>query len=426
MWHLDIWGSRNQKYQILDEKSQSGIRWTEIRPTAPYFFFVPKNFDLSSEYDPGWRVNEIFTVQQNCIKTDRDDLFFDIDCQRLQDRMTTFYSPAGLKPEFRAAFRVEESSSYDLLSRRSKTKLNVENIRPCLYRPFDWRWLYYAVGLTSRPAWDVMRHMIGGDNLGLLAKRQSKRDPFSYIWCAKGLVESCVFESAYANNSIFPLYLVSEVDSDQRKLGKFHGRQPNLGPKFLSAFAAKLKVSQVGEYALPVGVTPEDIFHYAYGVFHSPSYRSRYADFLKIDFPRLPLTSRLELFHALSRLGGELVALHLLESPKIDRPITTYNGPANPEVEKVSYARGTVWLDKGQTRGFRGVPEVVWNFDIGGYPVCDKWLKDRKGRTLSKDDIAHYHKIVVALNETIRIMTEIDKLIDAHGGWPGAFITSQN
>jgi hypothetical protein len=161
-------------------------------------------------------------------------------------------------------------------------------------------------------------------------------------------------------------------------------------------------------------------------VFHSPSYRSRYAEFLKIDFPRLPLTSSLDLFRALARLGGELVALHLLESPKLEKPITRFIGPASPVVEKVSFVgrvpshgglgpkpppaegsgptTGTVWLDKAQTTGFKGVPDPVWNFHIGGYQVCEKWLKDRKGRALVKDDIAHYHKIVIALSETIRLM----------------------
>ena len=178
---------------------------------------------------------------------------------------------------------------------------------------------------------------------------------------------------------------------------------------------------QAKPHGLPVGLTPEDIFHYAYAIFHSPGYRSRYAEFLKIDFPRLPLTGNLELFRALAKLGGELVALHLLESPKLDKSRTEFIGSRNPEVEKVSYSKNTVWIDKAQTVGFRGVPEGVWNFHIGGYQVCEKWLKDRKRRTISKDDIAHYHKIVIALSETIRLMSEIDKVIEKHGGWPGAF-----
>jgi predicted helicase len=185
--------------------------------------------------------------------------------------------------------------------------------------------------------------------------------------------------------------------------------------------ASAFNLQQEGPHGLPTGLTPEGIFHYAYAVFHSPGYRSRYAEFLKIDFPRLPLTSNLELFRVLARLGGELVALHLLESPKLAEPITQVVGSRNPEVEKVSWAKNTVWIDKAQTTGFKGVREEVWNFHIGGYQVCEKWLKDRKGRKLSKDDIAHYQKIVVALAETIRLMKEIDEVIDKHGGWLAAF-----
>ncbi len=183
-------------------------------------------------------------------------------------------------------------------------------------------------------------------------------------------------------------------------------------------------LQQKGVLGLPTGLTPEDIFHYAYGVLHSPCYRSRYAEFLKINFPRLPLTGHLDLFRALARLGGEFTALHLLESPALGQPITQYLGGRSPEVEKPTWSNNTVWVDKAQTTGFQGVREDVWNFHIGGYQVCQKWLKDRKGRTLTKDDIAHYQKIVVALAETIRLMAEIDKVIDKHGGWPGAF--SQN
>lgn len=166
-------------------------------------------------------------------------------------------------------------------------------------------------------------------------------------------------------------------------------------------------------------------------MFHSPGYRIRYAEFLKIDFPRLPLTGSLELFRSLAALGGKLVALHLLESPKVDDFMTTSHGSSR-EVAKVGWTPdngGTVWIDAGGskkdtragTAGFRGVPEAVRNFHIGGYQVCEKWLKDRKGRTLSDEDLTHYQRVVVALHETLCLMAEIDAVIDQHGGWPGAF-----
>ena len=174
------------------------------------------------------------------------------------------------------------------------------------------------------------------------------------------------------------------------------------------------------------GIIGEDnVFLYVYTILHSPTYRIRYSEFLKNDFPRVPIPNTLDLFNDLIPLGTELVAIHLMESPKINKTITKYLGTTpSGEVEKISYSDNTVWIDKAQTIGFRGVPENVWNFHIGGYQVCDKWLKDRKGLQLSTEDITHYQKIVVALNETIRIMGEIDAVIDKHGGWPGAFDTS--
>ena len=133
------------------------------------------------------------------------------------------------------------------------------------------------------------------------------------------------------------------------------------------------------------------------------------------------MTGNSELFRALVELGGELIALHLLESSRLDKPLTDFTGARDTIVEKVSWVRDSVWLDKTQRTGFRGVSEPVWNFQVGGYQVCEKWLKDRQGRTLSNDDIAHYQKVVVALSETIRVMNEIDLVIEQHGGWPGAF-----
>jgi predicted helicase len=165
-------------------------------------------------------------------------------------------------------------------------------------------------------------------------------------------------------------------------------------------------------------VGPEDIFHYAYAVFHSPNYRARYAEFLKIDFPRLPLTSDVALFRALATKGMELVALHLLESPTLEEFLTDCPVKGDNVVERVQYTEkdGRVWINK--TQYFGGVPKAVWHFHVGGYQVCHKWLKDRKGRKLTYEDTQHYQKIVVALNETIRLMAQIDEVIGQHGGWP--------
>lgn len=208
--------------------------------------------------------------------------------------------------------------------------------------------------------------------------------------------------------------------------------QANLNPKFLDEIKLRLnlqfKINGSGDLRATFG--PEDVFNYMYAVFHSPAYRSRYAAFLKIDFPRLPLTSSVELFRQLCRLGKELVALHLLEAPALDKPITKFKGKGDNVVAKghPKFAAGdltglqdllglgTVLINA--TQGFEGVPEDVWKFHIGGYQVCEKWLKDRRGRELSAEDIAHYQKVVVSLRETIRLMGEVDTVIESAGGWP--------
>jgi predicted helicase len=430
--YADCWGSREAKTRQLT--GEAPIRWLTLNPEPENFFFVPKDFSSGEEYRSGWSVTDVFSVWQNGLKTDRDELFFDFEKVALSQRMRQFYA-TKLEPQFREKYQVVASSSYDIEARRLATKFAETNMQRCLYRPMDVRWLYYEPNLTSRPAEKVMKHMLGGPNIGLVTTRQTQEK-----WDVLATHNLCGHKScaAYDINSLFPLYLYAHslsFDLGGKNSGSARPltKRPNFNTGFLKSLAATLQLPQKGEHGLPSGLTPEDIFHYAYAVFHSLTYRSRYAEFLKIDFPRLPLTSSLELFRALGQLGSELVALHLLESPLLDLPLTEFIG-SNKEVAKVGYSDGTVWIDasgtkdksKPGTSGFRGVPEAVWNFHIGGYQVCEKWLKDRKGRTLSADDIRHYHRIVVALSETIRLMTEIDRVIDEHGGWPGAFQASTN
>lgn len=422
--HADMWGTRESKYRALNSQNPTTTTWSVLKPTSPHFFFVPKDFSGGVEYESFPSLADAFSVFQNGLKTDRDDLFFDFNRDELEQRIRKFYGKK-YDTEFVEQFGIHASSSYDIEARRDQTRFAPTKIHQCLYRPFDFRWLYYDSELTSRPASKVMRHLLAGKNLALVCLRQTRRSEEGTFFVSQNLINKDAV-SLFDIGTVVPLFLYDEtvaLDIGQKEIGFAHGQSklPNLAASFLKTLAAALQLPQKGGHGLPADLTPEDIFHYAYAVFHSPGYRSRYAEFLKIDFPRLPLTGNLELFRALARLGGELTALHLLESPRLNQPITEWVGGRNPEVEKVSWSRDTVWVDKAQTAGFRGVREEVWHFHIGGYQVCEKWLKDRKGRTLSKDEIAHYHQIVVALSETIRIMAEIDKVIEKHGGWPGAF-----
>ncbi|HLE80407.1 MAG TPA: type ISP restriction/modification enzyme, partial [Dehalococcoidia bacterium] len=194
-------------------------------------------------------------------------------------------------------------------------------------------------------------------------------------------------------------------------------RRPNLNPEFIEDVSDKLGLTFIenGRGDLEQTFGPEDIFNYAYAVFHSPTYRTRYAEFLKIDFPRLPLTSDKGLFKGLAEKGAELVSLHLMESPLLNNLITKYPVAGGNAVDKVTCDDNNQRVYINKTQYFEGVPPEVWNFHIGGYQVCQKWLKDRKGRTLTYDELTHYQKVIVALKETIRLMAEIDELIP---GWP--------
>jgi Type ISP C-terminal specificity domain len=429
--HVDLWGGRDVKYAWLATHDVGNSGSSILTPNTPYYFFEPQALVSDPIYEAAMPVDQIFPLGNSGIVTARDGLVLDLDLSALQERIAQFRNPKLSDSEITARFELSENYMWRVSDAR-KQLMAVKDCEPffaeLLYRPFNTRHIFFHPSVVWRTRMDVMGQLQHG-NLALITTRQT-RDPFGAL--ATRLIVGHKSVAAYDINSVFPLYVFS-ANGGQRGLHSLPDRTPNLAPSFLKALAGALRVPQTGASGgLPQGLTPEDIFHYGYAVLHSPGYRGRYAEFLKIEYPRLPLPGSLDLFRDLARRGSELVALHLMESTKLDHPFTIYTGPKKPEVGRVGWSDDTVWLDaaatvKGQpatpgTIGFRGVPKVVWNFHIGGYQVCDKWLKDRKGRTLSKDDLAHYQKIVIALAETIRLMQEIDVVIEQHGGWPGAFV----
>ncbi len=419
----DIQGSRGEKYQWLLAHAVTDGKMSPLIPFPPLWRFQPGADAGLGEYEMFDRLPDVFTVGGSGVKTDRDGLCYDLDRSQLSARMRRAFG-GDLDDSFVREYRIEDSSSYDLTRRLENGRFDAEAVKECLYRLFDTRWLYYQPGFTSRPAWDVMQHFLR-PNLAILAKRQARDGEYNWVFVTKSLVADGLFSiDNKGREQVFPLYLY-EASLPVSGVSAEPTRRTNLRPQFCAALSRRLGIGTEGPWGLPSGLTPEDILHYAYAVFHSPVYRNRYLELLKIDFPRLPLTGNLKLFRALVRLGAELSALHLLESPKLDKPMTEFVGVRNPDVEKISWSNSTVWVDKAQTTGFRGVREDVWSFHIGGYQVCEKWLKDRKGRRLSKEDVAHYQRIVVALAETIRLMKDIDAVIEQHGGWPGAFETKE-
>ncbi len=420
VYYADMWGARESKYKALFEADVESTDWEELKPTEPYFFFVPKDFSLKDEYYQARSIADCFPLHHNGIGTDRDELFYDYSAKMLESRMRSVFDNE-YDDAFREHYHVWSSSSFHLERRLRVTAFDPMNIKDCLYRPFDTRKLYYDTTLTSRPAFPVMRHMLK-KNVALCATRQLSADAFRHVFVADGIVDRDPLSLATRERAyIFPLYLYSAEGEMQFEGGK---RRSNLNPEFTKAFSEKLGLGFVedGNGDLEQTFGPEDIFNYAYAVFHSPSYRSRYAEFLKIDFPRLPLTSDKELFKALEEKGAELVALHLMESPALNNLITKYPITGSSTVDKVTYDDNNQRVYINKIQYFEGIPTAVWNFHIGGYQVCYKWLKDRKGRTLTYDELTHYQKVIVALKETIRLMKEIDEVIEEHGGWPGAFV----
>jgi len=439
IYYSELRGTRSSKYDRLNQTVELPIEWEAISPKEPLYLFVPRDESFLSEYEKGMRLPEIFSLGGDPapgIVSTHDEFAYAVTRDEIIANVESLLA-TNSELEARKLFRLcsQNQWSYQNAKQHLANSDWRDRSLEVLYRPFDIRFTINDSNVAVHRRTRVLRHITGLSNLALCTNRQVN-GVFKHIFCSKIMANDCALSTASKERTyILPLYLLPDVgilDFDE-------GQRPNLSEEFLSALSTSLKLKKTDPFGIPSGLTAEGIFCYAYAVLHSPDYRNRYKDFLKSDFPRLPLTDDLELFLALVKLGGELTALHLLESPTLKKPITKFIGK-NPVVSKVGWTPeegGTVWLDgkgtaknfKPGTSGFRPVPEEVWNFHIGGYQVCEKWLKDRgpkkgnPGRTLTDEDIAHYHKIIIALTETIRIMAEIDEVIEAHGGWPGAFVT---
>ncbi len=406
--HADILGSREAKYTLLDESDVGKTDWAELKPVSPHYFFMPQTIKRRAEYQKLWQITDIMPKNLLGFQTHRDPVAIAFDEATLKKQVTEHLG--------------EEPSEADW-----KT-----NCRLCDYRPFDRRFVFLDTSVTDRPRLDIIAHLFKA-NLALNTVRQTKASTWQHA-VVSNRPTPAVFVEIKDGSNVFPLYLYddAELETQKRRGGGtmlmalfesspgYSVRRANLNPKFIADLTQRLglKWLLVDRGDLKKTVGPEDFFHYAYAVFHSPAYRGRYAEFLKIDFPRLPLTSDIKLFRTLATKGAELVALHLMESPKLDELITEFPVKGDCKVEKVQYTDNDqrVWINARQY--FGGVPKAVWEFHVGGYQVCEKWLKDRKGRKLTYEDIQDYQKTVVALSETIRLMAEIDAAIETHDGWP--------
>ena len=431
----DLYGERDDgpdgKYEWLVAHDVASTEWAELVPKSPRYLLVPRDETLADEYEESWDINEVFPVSSVGIVTARDKLAIQWTRDEIKRVAAHFaeLSEDDARRHYGLGRDVQDwKVQWAQEDIRSHPKPD-EHAKAILYRPFDKRWTFYtgqSRGFICRPRAEGMRHMLVGPNVGLSTTRATEiAGGWEHVFVSKSLIQHHTV-SLKEVNYLFPLY--TYPTEGQEHLGL--SREPNIDKGFLEAIETSLglEFTSGGSGDLQQTFCPEDVFNYIYAVLHSPEYRRRYADFLKSDFPRIPPISDPTLFAALGKLGKRLVSLHLMESEGDNCP--AFVGGGDNRVDRVRYAppangvAGRVFINHHQF--FEGVEPDIWNFTIGGYRPAEKWLKDRQGRILSDDDVAHYRRIVGALVATARLMDEIDELLEQRGGWPEAFQQSAN
>ena len=380
VFHKDLYGLRQQKYDFLDGATLENVGYEEMKPMAPMYFFVPKNFDLQEEYDKGFKVDELFNVSSVSVVTAKDAILVDMNENNLFAKVKQKYG----------------SADSSLIKRYN-------------YRPFDDRFVYYDVQKIERPRETTMRQMVH-QNIALLTCRQLAGNEWMHVSVADGIVDDCrVSSKTKERGYVFPLYVYKENMGKEECIVNFNTEMYEKIAKGLNYYAcaeSNVLIDPISDYN---GVLyPQALFDYIYAVLHSPSYRERYKEFLKIDFPRIPYPTDWEKFRDLAEKGEELRLLHLMKNLSSKTDIT-FPVAGSLQVDCYRWKDNRVYINSEQY--FDGVPESAWNFFIGGYQPAQKWLKDRKGMTLSFEDVKHYGRIIYVLQQTERIMQEIDKLM---------------
>ena len=408
VYHAELYGTRKSKYDWLDAYDYGSTEWQEINPASPFYLFGPRDDTLKAQYRRFVSIPDVFLDKSVGIVTARDHLTIHWTPKEVWDTVRVF---SGMDPELaRTGYELGDDkrdwkvklAQDDLLDSGLTRKKSVQ----ILYRPFDMRHTYYtgrSRGFICMPRFGVMRHMLAGQNLALMVPKQHKNE-FGAL--ATKFISAHKSVAAYDINYHFPLYLYPTADRDD--LFAHHEiseRQSNLNPKLVAALTG----------AHGQAPSPEEIFHYVYATLYSPAYRDKYAEFLRTDFPSIPFTPDRELFTEVAALGERLTALHLLTSPELDPPTCRFEGQGDAVVARTKpqgfrYDADEERMYINKTQYFGPVSSDVYAYRIGGYQVCDKWLKDRKERRLDLDDIRTYCRVVTAIEHTIAIQKQIDSL----------------
>jgi len=399
-YYADLWGLREEKYKYLFKSNVQTTEWQEIKPISPHYFFVPKDFALQAEYEKFWKVTEIFGECASGIASHRDHFVVGFIREEIFQRIKIFIG--NLPHELvRQSLNLQDTGTWKLAETRHKVKdKRLENkIYPYAYRPFDVRLICYEPTLIDRPRWELMKHFLKLNNLGLVIKRTRYLKVFEFRHI---FVTSTISDINFFGDRTFyiPLYLFPDKSEGQLFKEQEQKRIPNITNEFLKAIKDSLDTEP----------TPEEIFYYIYAVLFSPTYRERYEEFLKIDFPRVPLPSNNGLFKELANLGKKLVDLHLLKTSALDEDEIGFPKSGSYDVEKISYDEGMQRISINKEQYFEGVSKEVWEYRIGAYKVMEKYLKDRKKRKLSLDEINHYMKVAKAICLTIELQKRVDEV----------------
>jgi predicted helicase len=410
--HFDLFGKREAKYDFLLKNNLKSIDFKKIQNSEPYYFFNEKDFIFKDEYENGFSIKTLFNKNVLGFQTHRDEFAIGNNKIEIEDRLSDLRNNDLTDNEIQLKYNLKDNRDWQLNNARKKIQedKNWEKaIVKCEYRPFDSRWCYFSNVAMDYPRKELLQNVFNKDNFTVIISRQCTTD-WRYIFISKDVVEANLTGTAgrYGAGYAFPLYLYSN-ETDQQSLIQESKRLPNLNSEIITQISKKTGLTFTNEKELtPKTFSPIDLLDYIYGILHSPSYREKFKEFLKIDFPRVPYPTDADKFWKLVTLGRELREIHLLESPKVEEYITGYPEDGDNIVGKPIYKNGSVYINEIQY--FSNVPEIAWSFYIGGYQPAQKWLKDRKDRELSYDDILHYQKIIVALSETDRIMKEIDEV----------------
>jgi predicted helicase len=412
--HNEIFGLRQAKYDWLENKEFSPGDYELLTPATPWYFFIPRNTADIEHYNTWPKLTEIFPVNSTGIKTHRDDFVIGFDDKELVQRLNLFSKKNIPDEVVRQAFNLKDNRDWKLSNARKRIfeeERPADVIRPIAYRPFDLRFIMYSEHLIDWPRKEVMQHM-RDDNLAIVATRLNRQISTGYFFIADGLIDVHLLDNAQDSIIVAPLYLFSPIEHKRKNIIQNmmlfepepeydkKGKKPNIAPSVFEAL----------ERSFEKKTTPEQIMHYCYGIMFSNIYREKYAEFLKIDFPRIPFTANHGLFMQMAGLGKELAQLHLLKSKSLDRPLVKYWGQGDDIIEKPVYKEESGRIYINSAKYFHGIAPEMWNYHIGGYKVLEKFLKDRKGQQMADSTI--YCKIATAIAETIKIQAMIDPLFE--------------